>query len=1574
MDRRPRRYGHHPDEDPGQDLLQFQAGAVLTATLTDGDGAAAPAIDFAAATWKYYRSANNSGPWAEIFRLTEADPPATDTTAVYTASDSSTDNDVGMYLRAVASYTDRRGANKSAEYVSPYTVQQFREDNTLPVFAPAMVTREVSEGPAGQTVGAPVTATDDDGDVLNYVVQTTTPQDAPFRADPATGQITTTAALNFEAGTTTYTVTVRATDSAGGNTDAPSDADQLPDDSTVTITLLDVNEKPDFGASPGTDDAPTNISGMLADYPEDGSKGDDAAETADLTLATYSATDPEGGAVSLTLSGADADIFKLTGTVAGTRTLEFKELPDYEMPGDSDDNNVYEVTVVASDEVNAAERNATVKVTDSDEDGKIELSSQAPVIGTPVTATLTDSDGQIARVTWTWQRAPAPTTAGQTCASEAEANALTWTPAPPAPPPGTADEGTSNSYTPSRQPDPKDLEVDDKDQCLRAVADYIDRTSDADDGFLNRATSDPTTPVRDTQANKAPEFSEGTSTVRYVNENTDTGENIGHMIAVTDGDLPGDSHTYTLSGADATSFNIEPVEAGVQLQTKLPLNRETPGKAQHRVRITVKDGSGESNDTDSIDVTIMVLNEDEGPPVTGVSSHDHPENSTATIVTLRASDPERVTPIVWSKLDSATDVEDIENADIADRARFAVSQRGELSFAGSGANFEIDSASGSGDGAKNYQVVIQASDGGRETALEYFKVTVTVTNEDEAGEATWTTGTGTSENLLQFDDGTTLTASVTDPDNVVANTNAAGDVLDEDVTWEWARSSSRTGGWTVINGETNPAYTSDSQADDDDRGMYVRVRGTYTDAAGGSETAEFIAPHVVSAQLVEDNSEPAFQPTAQVRRVNEGPKGMNVGSPVRATDDDTNDVLTYSLTGTVPQVGTPGVDAFTIDRATAQITTNAALDYETAMSYEVMVLATDPADADTPTAATVTIEVQPVDEAPEFGEVDTTTPATPSNVQGMLADYTEDGQKGNTAPGTAVDPILATYTARDPEGGTVTFSLGGRDAGKFKLTGDTAGTRTVEFIDLPDFENPGDQGGNNIYEVTVIASDGRNTVEKSFTVKVLDSEEDGEISIAQQNPLIGTAITATLTDSDGDIDRVTWTWQKAEAPTTQGQTCATQEDLLTWTPEEVVTPGSMDEGTSNSYTPTADDNNMCLRAAAAYMDRTAGEVDLADDVDPSDDPNGIEFLNTAMSAPTTPVRDAPANEAPEFLEGSSTVRYVNENVDLESNVGHPVTAYDADDDELKYELSGADLASFEIGEGDGQLTTNAKLNHEANAEYTVIVTATDNAQTGPKSTSIEVTISVMDLDEKPVISSGAVAITGPTRHTVPEGMTDVGTYAVSGGDGETGTLRLTGIDAGDFSINNGVVTFRSPPDYESPDDSGRDNNYVFTVSATVGGEPVTRNVTVNVTNVDEDGVLTVSPPQPVVGSAVTATLTDEDGGITGENWWWASADTAGGVYTRIAGATSVSYTPVAADSGKFLRATVRYSDAEGSGKREMAVTANALEMMRAAGPYDADNSGTIDSTEVLQAVIDYFAGNLDSIGVLDVVTRYFEDN
>ena len=46
------------------------------------------------------------------------------------------------------------------------------------------------------------------------------------------------------------------------------------------------------------------------------------------------------------------------------------------------------------------------------------------------------------------------------------------------------------------------------------------------------------------------------------------------------------------------------------------------------------------------------------------------------------------------------------------------------------------------------------------------------------------------------------------------------------------------------------------------------------------------------------------------------------------------------------------------------------------------------------------------------------------------------------------------------------------------------------------------------------------------------------------------------------------------------------------------------------------------------------------------------------------------------------------------------------------------------------------------------------------------------------------------------------------------------------------------------------------------------DITVTVGNVNENGVVTLSNLQPEDGIAITAKLTDPDGGVTGVKWQW----------------------------------------------------------------------------------------------------------
>ena len=64
---------------------------------------------------------------------------------------------------------------------------------------------------------------------------------------------------------------------------------------------------------------------------------------------------------------------------------------------------------------------------------------------------------------------------------------------------------------------------------------------------------------------------------------------------------------------------------------------------------------------------------------------------------------------------------------------------------------------------------------------------------------------------------------------------------------------------------------------------------------------------------------------------------------------------------------------------------------------------------------------------------------------------------------------ITTIEATDAEGDNITYSIEGSDSALMTI-GSSSGE--LSFISPPDYENPQDSNQDNIYEVTVIASDG----------------------------------------------------------------------------------------------------------------------------------------------------------------------------------------------------------------------------------------------------------------------------------------------------------------------------------------------------------------------------------------------------------------------------------------------------------------------------------------------------------------------
>ena len=102
---------------------------------------------------------------------------------------------------------------------------------------------------------------------------------------------------------------------------------------------------------------------------------------------------------------------------------------------------------------------------------------------------------------------------------------------------------------------------------------------------------------------------------------------------------------------------------------------------------------------------------------------------------------------------------------------------------------------------------------------------------------------------------------------------------------------------------------------------------------------------------------------------------------------------------------------------------------------------------------------------------------------------------GSVPENHGVNQVLATYTASDPERPSVRitrWSTAGRDGGDFVMNA----LGELRFRNSPDYERPADSNRDNVYEVTIRASDGRNTgtLEEVQVVTVTDVNEPPTIT------------------------------------------------------------------------------------------------------------------------------------------------------------------------------------------------------------------------------------------------------------------------------------------------------------------------------------------------------------------------------------------------------------------------------------------------------------------------------------------------
>ena len=91
-------------------------------------------------------------------------------------------------------------------------------------------------------------------------------------------------------------------------------------------------------------------------------------------------------------------------------------------------------------------------------------------------------------------------------------------------------------------------------------------------------------------------------------------------------------------------------------------------------------------------------------------------------------------------------------------------------------------------------------------------------------------------------------------------------------------------------------------------------------------------------------------------------------------------------------------------------------------------------------------------------------------------------------------------------------------------------------------------------------------------------------------------------------------------------------------------------------------------------------------------------------------------------------------------------------------------------------------------------------------------------------------------------------------------------------------------------------------------------------------------------------------------WKWAKSLNRAGAYTDIDGATEAMYRPIPDDMDHYLRATATYTDPEGSGKVEMAVSDRKVIAKRSTNTVpvfrNADDDAIEDGTPITREVVE----------------------
>ena len=1582
--------------------LQPQVGTELTATVTDLDGVAVTG------NWQWASSHSKSGPFTDI--------PDRSDDMTYRPIEA----DLGKYLQVTARYRDNvSGADTREESaVSAYQVRKdsvtsndrpkYPDQVTLGVDAdtnadggtttPLLYARRNTErfihenSHAGTRVGAPVTAFDDatDIEVLTYSLSGASADVDYFNIDPVTGQITVAAGARLDADVgdgerghagTPYEVTVTATDGDGDIqtievdimvvrvdeppriTGGPREMSHWETDRTVrTATRIDTDLDSgvlDYGdgTSPPTLVTNNTVTEGYQDATYTATDQEDD-NTTPPTLLTWSLDGPD--ATRMNADGDVVPIFVLTpdpaadpvvtntSVTAAMATLAFKKGPDFETPWDTNKDNVYEVTLVVADSVGAkGEYPVTVKVINSTDDnrpGKVTILNRVPEIAIPLTATFKDPDGGITDLKWQWYRsvvASDVTNSVPVCPDSdhslryfiddfpAEAPA-TWEAIPGAASPTYTpgyDEDSGGASTVTDTPSEREVvwtggDVDVTITTTKATADQPESTGYAWDNFrcLRAAVT----------------YRDAIDRTHREQDDSDTGvdETLEGAFRVSEFyvkriDEENDAPVFTEGGIDGGNA----------------VSRYTAERREDAAGATLAI-------TEAYAATDVMDDEDDdtGNPAYSSTSEDADIRNSpgpgpgADTLTYSLSGTDAKYFVIVGSVEHPTSYD----PDGLDVGVAAITDPGSLIFKWD----EEDPMPLDFESKTRYTVTITATDPSGDN--DSVTVTVNLTNYNEM--PTWAKP---SPRMVVYAENGTADVGIylaKDPEGAgisysfVTAMDTDADIADDDIADRALFSIDPLDGNLRFKSSPNYEKPGDTVTTPANNMYQVTVSATVVDDPPLDSTTDPTGPHAITREVTvvvtNLNEAPVFSETTDTLMISENPDdpekeppsaagylyllnrgvgkpadnlpaapNLDVGIPVAAVDDDSTgtfavggytdtetrdriDGLTYTLSG---------MDAahFHVVPATGQILTVDKLDYEAKNSYMVTVTATDPWDSYD--SIDVTINVSNVDEVP----------VTPNLVvSGPNPQTYEENGTG------AVGEYMAVGTGADM---VRWIPLEGADSDYFELEGSGSNVM-LKFRNPPNYEMPRgmamSEDNTNTYMVTVKIehTPSGETAMQDVTITVTDAAELGtlagdEMVTYEEN---GESAVGTYTVDGPMADMAMWTLEGDDMDQFTLDTDTGDSVMLMFVDSpNYEMPRGMAMSTDNANTYMVTVNAM-----------VSGEMEIQDvtiSVSDVDDPGMVAI---------TP--------QPQTLRPGTMLT-----ADLSDDDGNVIDAT------WRWSRSMTMDGIYTNIVGATSMTYTPV---EADDGYYLMATATYTDAYGSGKTARSTTTSaVAAVPDQP----GTVGLSSMTP-VIGAMLTATLTDGNGGVTGETWQWSRSMTMGGTFMDIAGATSMTYTP-VEADDGYHLRATVMYTDAHGPSKDAMATTTGMVTTVADRPGTVALSMSHPVVDTAITATLTDPDGGVTGATWQWSRSMTMGGTFMDIAGATSMSYTPVDADEDYYLMAKAMYTDGHGSGKMAMATSANAVS---AGDPlvveYDTNRNGTIEKSEVIAAINDYLFGTGDA--------------